>query len=221
MPAVAGAFADDRFLPAPPVPRYCTSLVNRISDLWWERRLGIATQGSADGAHPDGHRYGYLAYHTYFAILDHWRPSTADVVVDLGCGKGRVVCAAAQYAVRQVVGVEIDPQLCAVAEANVARLRRRRAPVRIVRQSAVDFDYSSTTAVVMFNPFGADTLRRVLDRLEQSLVEHPRTLRIAYANPVLTSLLAERPGLMLEERLTPTRWSRIKFPIDFYRSRSP
>jgi SAM-dependent methyltransferase len=219
MSVAAGTIAEPRYAAAPRLPRYCTSLVNRVSDLVWERKLGIATRGIFDGLHPDGNRYGYLAFHTYFSIFDRWGLTTSDVVVDLGCGKGRVVCAAAQYAVREVVGVEIDPQLAAAAKANAARLRRRRAAVRIVEQSAVDFDYAAVTAIVMFHPFGAETMRQVLDRLERSLVEYPRKLRIAYANPVLTSLLAERPWLKREERLTPTTWSRVKFPIDFYGNR--
>lgn len=203
------------------LPHLCTSLVNRVSDLGWESRLGVRTTRNAPSPHRDANRYGYLAFHTYFAALDVLKLQPHDVVVDLGCGKGRVVCAAAQYAIREAIGVEIDPMLATMAEHNTAQLRRRRTPTRIVCKSAVEFDYSTTTVIVMFHPFGADTMNQMLDRLATSLIEHPRELRIVYANPELSSVLAARPWLTLENNWQPSIWSRVKFPIHFYRSTTP
>jgi predicted RNA methylase len=126
------------------------------------------------------------------------------------------VCAAAQYPVREAVGVEIDPALCTLAEANGRRLRRRRAPVRFACQSAADFDFDPTSVLVMFHPFGAATLRDVLDRVHASLLRRPRRLRLVYCNPVLGAVVAERRWLRLENAWAPGRWSRIKFPVHFY-----
>lgn len=203
------------------LPHLCTSLVNRVSDLGWETRLGVRTTRNAPSPHRDANRYGYLAFHTYFAALDALKLKPHDVVVDLGCGKGRVVCAAAQYEIREAIGVEIDPVLASLAEHNTVQLRKRRAPTRVVCESAVEFDYSTTTVIVMFHPFGAETMNQVLDRLATSLVEHPRELRIVYANPELGSVLAARGWLTLEKSWLPSAWSRVKFPIDFYRSTAP
>jgi len=91
-----------RFSPAPKFPRYCTSLLNRTCDLVWEARLGIHTTGGALVARD----YGCLAYDTYFKIFDHLELKPDDVVVDIGCGKGRVVCVAATYCVKEVIGVD-------------------------------------------------------------------------------------------------------------------
>lgn len=197
---------------------YCTSALNRISDIFWEVRLGVRTKGNTFSRHPDAHDYGYLAYHTYFSIFDALVLTPSDIVVDLGCGKGRIVCAAAMYDVTEVVGVEIDTHLADLAKANVARLRRRRAPVRIVADSAVNFDFDPATVIVMFHPFGIDTMREVLDRLEQSLTRRPRMLRIVYANPEYGAVLAEKPWLDLYECRRPKLWSRLKFRVHFYRA---
>jgi SAM-dependent methyltransferase len=207
-----------RFTPAPAFPRYCTSALNRLCDHYWEKRLGVVTTGGAPSPHPDAHRYGSLAYHTYFSIFDALRLEPTDVVADLGCGKGRVIFAAAQYPIRESIGVEIDPPLAAVAETNRRRLSASRAPVRVVCQSAVDFDYDPVTAIVMFHPFGAETLRSVLDRLEKSVERRPRRVRIVYGNPLLSAVLAARPWLRLYECWNPGTWSRIKFPFHFYRT---
>ena len=91
--------------------------------------------------------------------------------------------------------------------------------MRVVNQSAVDFNYDRTTAIVMFHPFGAATMDQVLDRLEKSLTERPRRLQIAYANPVFDDLLKSRTWLEPTELWTPGRWSRLKFPVQFYCTR--
>src|SRR5436190_19812446 len=73
-----------------------------------------------------------------------------DVFFDLGCGKGRVVCFLAQQPLRQVVGVEYDAQLAALASANAERMIGRAAPVSIICGDAADQAYSEATVVFMF-----------------------------------------------------------------------
>src|ERR1041385_9293651 len=111
MAFVAQLSPEYRFTPAPAFPRLCTSALNRCSDRFWEKRLGVVPTGGAPSPHPDAHRYGSLAYHTYFSICDALRLQSYDVVADLGCGKGRVIFTAAQYPIKEAVGVEIDPEL--------------------------------------------------------------------------------------------------------------
>jgi len=215
---VAELTPEYRFSPAPRFPRYCTSLLNRTCDLFWEARLGIHTTGGALVQHPDARHYGCLAYDTYFKIFNRLELQPADVVVDLGCGKGRVVCVAATHRVKEVIGVEIDPHLCALGRANGERMRSRRAPVRFVCQSAADFDFAPVNTVVLISPFGEATMEKTLTRIEQSLAARPRSLRIAYGNPVLSLMLAAKRWLRLYECWRPHRWSRVKFPVHFYRT---
>jgi SAM-dependent methyltransferase len=207
-----------RFSPAPTFPRYCTSLLNRACDLLWEARLGIQTTGGALSLHPDARDYGCLAYDTYFKILDRLELQPEDVVVDIGCGKGRVVCVAATYRVKEVIGVDIDPRLLALGQANGRRMRNRRAPVRFACQSAADFDFDPVSVVVLISPFGEATMEKTLARIERSLEARPRSLRIAYGNPVLSPMLAAKRWLKLFECWRPGVWSRVKFPVHFYQT---
>lgn len=209
-----------RFTPAPLVPRYTTSLINRASDVYWERRIGIQTTGNGT-PNPEGetHHYGYLAYHTYFSILDALSLQPDDVVTDIGCGKGRVICAAATYPVLEVVGVDIDPALATQARMNAQRMRGKKSPIRVECISATDFDYDPVSVIVMFHPFGPSTMGVVLSRIGESLARRPRNLRIAYGNPMHSNLLASMPWLELTDAWNPGTWSRIKFPVHFYRSR--
>jgi predicted RNA methylase len=206
-----------RFAAAPAIPRYCTSLLNRACDFVWERKLGIHTTGGAPSPHPDARHYGSLAYHTYFSIFDRLSLKPGDVVADIGCGKGRVVCIAATYPIKEAIGVEIDGALCALGEENGARMRQPHAPVRFACQSASEFDFEPVNKIVMISPFGEKTMEKTLDRVEESLEARPRSLEIAYGNPVLSPLLAAKPWLKLFECWRPGKWSRMKFPVHFYR----
>jgi hypothetical protein len=204
------------FSPAPLIPRYCTSILNRISDRYRDARLDIQTVGAFSSPYPDACDYSYLSYHTYFAIFDRLNLQPTDVTLDIGSGKGRIVCIAATYPIKESIGVEIHPPLCQLARDNAARMRQRRSSIRIVCQSALDFDYDEVTVIVMFHPFGEDTLRNVIKRWEESIQRKPRPLRIAYSNPILSRLLARESWLRLYECWNPTTWGRVKFPVHFY-----
>jgi trans-aconitate methyltransferase len=42
------------------------------------------------------------------------------VFVDVGCGKGRILLLAVEHGLNRVVGIEISPTLCKIAEKNIA-----------------------------------------------------------------------------------------------------
>lgn len=201
------------------VAHYCTSLINRLADWFWENRFMITTTGRAGPARsPEINPYGFVAYRSSFQMFDRVGLRPSDVVVDLGAGKGRVVCVAASYPVKRVVGVEIEPHLAGIGKRNAATMRGRRAPIEFRCQSAVDNRFDDATVITLFNPFGSETMYQVLKALEASLARRPRELRIIYCNPILSPMLAAKPWLELYESWTPGRWSRLKFPVHFYRT---
>jgi SAM-dependent methyltransferase len=128
--------------------------------------------------------------------------------VDLGCGKGAALLMAADRGFASVVGVELNSRLVPVAERNAAAYVRRGSavsPIQVIHGDAVAFEFpKAPTVLFMFNPFGADTLRDVLDKLEASLRENPRDVAIGYVSPVHAELLDRSP---LFERL-PSRSPR-------------
>lgn len=213
--------ADNQFIELPRIPSACTGLLNRVSDIVWEKRFNIATAGRRDVAHADAVHYEPLPYFAVFKVMDRLRLGPEDVLVDVGSGMGRAVCVAASYPVREVIGVEIDPALNAIAETNVRRSRRQRAPVHLQCASATDFNYDRATVLWIFNPFGAATMRVFLERLQESLARKPRPLRIAYVNATCAHLFAGEPWLEREDHWKMSAWSRVKTPVQFYRARTP
>ena len=73
----------------------------------------------------------------------------ADVVVDLGCGDGRIPITAARVYGARGIGVDIDPQRIAEANAN-ARREGVSALVTFKLENALTTDVSSATVVTTY-----------------------------------------------------------------------
>jgi SAM-dependent methyltransferase len=104
--------------------------------------------------------------------------------VDLGCGKGRVVLAAAQYPFQSVLGVDLSMALTEVASRNVSIFpasSRKCGDVRILTVDATKVDYPDTNLLLhLYHPFDANLTAAVLRNLEALLAAKPRQVRIAY-----------------------------------------
>lgn len=72
-----------------------------------------------------------------------------DVVYDLGCGDGRIVIAAARDFGARGVGVDIDPQRIAEANANAEQAGVQHL-VRFIEQDALEVDVSDATVVTLY-----------------------------------------------------------------------
>ena len=117
--------------------------------------------------------------------------------VDLGCGKGRAVLIAAQFPFRRILGVELDPEFCRIARANLALKPDWAARISVLQQDAASAIYPDGPLLVfLFHPFFPRILRRVLANLERQLRRSPREAWLLYANnPRYTRVLRRFPFL--------------------------
>lgn len=121
--------------------------------------------------------------------------------IDLGSGKGRTLFIAAEMPFQRVVGVEFSPVLQAEAERNV---RQFRAPaggcgeVVSLHGDAALFIFPKTPLVLyLFNPFGAATMQRVMERLAESLAQEPRHVVVLLLWPQCTGQVLAVPGMRM------------------------
>jgi SAM-dependent methyltransferase len=187
-----------------------------MRNLWWETRLGISTRGVAAVDHPDAGHYATMAYSTVYPILRHLALGPSDVFVDIGCGKGRVLCAAARQSVGKVIGIDLSVERCQEATENARRMRGRRAPIEVANALAQEFDYSSATAVFLFNPFGPATLEATLNRIAKDRAGAP--VRFAYSNPMQDAVFQDQLWLERGEYWH-TAKTGLEHDVVFYRSR--
>ncbi len=143
-----------------------------------------------------------LGWSGTWRILRRLSHTANDTFLDVGCGAGRVVCGAAQFGFRRVVGIDIDPRMTELARRNAVRLRGRRCAIDIVQADATTFRIpDDVTILFLYNPVRGESLSATLRRLIESVDRAPRSVRIVYANPV------EHDRIMSLGRFQPT--SRI------------
>lgn len=119
--------------------------------------------------------------------------------IDLGSGKGRALLMASDYPFRRIIGVELLPELHAIAEENVRKYSSQRQQCRNFELHCGDarrFQLPPEPLVVfIFDPFPGDILREVIAGLERSVREAPRKVYLAYQNPISERMVAEFSGL--------------------------
>ena len=128
--------------------------------------------------------------------------------VDLGCGKGRIVIAAADYSFKAVLGVEADAALYEAAQENLKRWRqsdmRRRA--QVVHADARTFDLpEGNLFIFMYSPFRGPIFEEVAKRLAAVAGEPDRAMVIAYSSDW------EAEALERTKRFTRVRMRRWQF----------
>lgn len=107
--------------------------------------------------------------------------------VDIGCGKGRAICVAAQFGFDAVTGIDFSHDLCALSLLNL-QLTFARKPdfsYAIAETNAADYAIpEDADCLFLFNPFDETVMQRVVNNIEQSFQQHPRNLHVIYANPL-------------------------------------
>lgn len=144
---------------------------------------------------PDSQIYEAIPYSLLRRFLAHLRPSPDDIVFDIGCGLGRILCLLARMPVQACIGIEISPILAQGARQNALSLKGRLAPIEIIVADAASADYSAGTIYTLFNPFGPETLRATLSKIHASVLANPRRIQIAYLNPIHDSIFASTSWL--------------------------
>ena len=131
-------------------------------------------------------RYEAVNYYILENLINRTRSLTrATTFTDLGCGKGRVMVVAAHYGFKKIRGVDFAEEVCAEARHNMTIL-----------QKELDFEYEVSctnvldytvqpddTVFFMFNPFTSNTISGFLDKVEESLLHHPRDIYFLYVSP--------------------------------------
>jgi SAM-dependent methyltransferase len=159
-------------------------------DLVFDVRHGVQTRGmdwAPDAADPRGDRTRYetASPRTFRRLIRATAVVPEErVFVDLGCGKGRTLLLAAELPFKRVVGVEISGRLAAVARSNAdhwSRGRPKSPPIDVVESDAALYELPLEPLLLyLFNPFGPETLKPVIDRLVRSLQASPRAVDVIY-----------------------------------------
>ena len=191
-------------------------------DTFWEWRFGVDTLDwipDVGNVADSDWRAAYVPAR-YQGIVNAMRyvgVGPDDSVLDLGCGLGRAVFAAAWLGAKRSVGVEIDARLVQRAKDNLRTTRLKDRRIEFIEASAEAYVPSDTTVLFMFNPFGASVMRGALQQLEREMKARPRKLRIVYENPLQAAVLDASPMLRRTADWGP-KHAGNQHPVSFWES---
>ena len=152
--------------------------------LQWDKLLRIKTTGRDDSM-ADQYRYPYEP--TPYSVLERLAGSgyisKRNVLLDYGCGKGRVDFYLSYQTRCRTMGIEYDPRMYERALSNQqTAVSGRRASFVLVNAeqypvpAEVDWCY-------FFNPFSVEILQKVMARILDSYYENPRNIQLYFYYP--------------------------------------
>jgi hypothetical protein len=157
----------------------------------WDRALGIRTAfleptGALEPDDPSANFTKPCPWLTTYRALRSLTIGSDEVLIDIGSGTGRAVLIASLFPFRRAIGVERNVALHRRALDNLAHFRlSRRAPVELICADALEYRLpDDVTVVFLYNPFGGETFRRVIEVVFASCERVPRRLRLVYINPM-------------------------------------
>ena len=150
----------------------------------WDKLLKIKTSGR-DDSNSDQYRYPYepTPYNVLERLANSGYIRKKNVVLDYGCGKGRVDFFLSYQTRCKSIGIEYDERIFknAVANAETAVSGKRTSFVMANAEHYVVPEEVDTC--YFFNPFSVEILRKVMARIVESYYANPRDIILCFYYP--------------------------------------
>ena len=115
-------------------------------------------------------------------VLDSLKITPQDSIVDFGSGKGGALITFSRYPFAKITGVELSPELVAIAKENLRKLKIRN--IHMIVGDALDFtELEEYNYFYFFTPFPGHIMKAVIKNIESSVEKKPRKVTIIYFNP--------------------------------------
>ena len=150
----------------------------------WDKLLQIKTVGR-DDVNADAYRYPYEP--TPYSVLERLSESgffgPDDVILDYGCGKGRVGFFLSHRMKAKSIGIEYDERIYQSALEN-GKSAVSRAKVSFVSARAEEYEVpEEVDRCYFFNPFSVEILHKVMARILESYYASPREILLFFYYP--------------------------------------
>lgn len=153
-----------------------------MTEAQWDKKLKIQTMGRLD-AHADEYHYPYEP--TPYSVLERLAESgylqAENILVDYGCGKGRVGFFLHHAVGCRAIGLEYNPEIFQQAEEN--RKSYGKVGVTFLCENAEMFSVKDADCFYFFNPFSVEILKSVMGRILESYYAAPRRMRLFFYYP--------------------------------------
>ena len=150
----------------------------------WDKRLQIKTTGrdetNADEYH---HPYEPTDYCVLERLADSGLIGRDDVVLDYGCGKGRVGFFLSDRTKARVIGVEYDAAIYDLALENQKTAAVSAGTEFVLTRAEAYPVPPAVNRCYFFNPFSVEILHKVMARILESWYEAPREIMLFFYYP--------------------------------------
>lgn len=150
----------------------------------WDKLLQVKTTGRDDSkAGHDYYPYEPTPYPVLERLANRGLIRKKDVVLDYGCGKGRVDFFLSYQTKAKTIGIEYDERIYQSALEN-QKTAVSRARTEFVLARAEEYEVSpEVNRYYFFNPFSVELLRKVMARILASYYEKPREVFLFFYYP--------------------------------------
>lgn len=130
------------------------------------------------------HRYEPTPYKVIETLFDYYTPKNNDILVDYGCGLGRLNFYLENRFHIKSVGIEMVEYYYKRALENLNSYSGKKDNITFLHTKAEEYVVSKNdTIFYFFNPFSVDIFRRVMNQIQTSWQEHPRTMTLILYYP--------------------------------------
>ena len=150
----------------------------------WDKLLQVSTTGRDDsGADQYHHPYEPTPYCVLERLADSGLIDREDVVLDYGCGKGRVDFFLSYRTRANTIGIEYDDRIYGGAIEN-QKTAVTKARADFVLANAETYEVPvDVNRCYFFNPFSVEILHKVMARIIESYYEDPREIFLFFYYP--------------------------------------
>lgn len=150
----------------------------------WDKLLQIKTTGR-DDSNSDQYRYPYepTSYSVLMRLANSGLIHKKDVVLDYGCGKGRVDFFLSYQTKAKTIGIEYDERIYQSALDN-QQTAVSGVKTEFVLAKAEEYTVPpEVNRYYFFNPFSVELLQKVMARIIESYYENPREVLLFFYYP--------------------------------------
>jgi len=148
----------------------------------WDASLRIQTCGRDElGADEYHHPYEPTPYSVLERLANSGLIGKDDVVLDYGCGKGRVGFFLSYQTKAKTIGIEYDER---IYERALENQKTAKAKADFVLTRAEEYELpAEVNRCYFFNPFSVEILNKVMARILESWYEYPREMLLFFYYP--------------------------------------
>jgi SAM-dependent methyltransferase len=172
-------------------------------EITMDKQLKIHTAGRDDSKADDYHHpYEPTDYSVLERLAESEYITKDNIVIDYGCGKGRVDFYLSAKLGCKTIGVDFDERMIQIALENKVTFSGKVKP-EFVCMAAEKYEVESADCFYFFNPFPIEVLNSVLGKIVNSYYENPRPMSLFfyYPNEEYVAFLMTKDELMFVDEI--------------------